>query len=214
MKIDLLETPAEEVRLEIIPLIDVIFCILTFFILAAVGLTRYQAIDLKLPSAQTGQPLPGDLQPDGLSNRLYISVDGAGRYYVGQQTLPLPLLEESMRLHQQYFPDGLVVLYASRDAYYENVIRVLDLARSLSLQVSLATLPAAQQDPTADPSFDGFPGFDPSVPGLNDPGLLSPDSQPFPNGIEGLGDPFPPAGDGSGGLSDPLSPVPRDPGGE
>ena len=31
MKVDLLDTPSEDVRLELIPLIDVIFCILTFF---------------------------------------------------------------------------------------------------------------------------------------------------------------------------------------
>jgi biopolymer transport protein ExbD len=30
MKVDLLDTPREDVRMEIIPLIDVIFCILTF----------------------------------------------------------------------------------------------------------------------------------------------------------------------------------------
>ncbi|MCZ0902458.1 biopolymer transporter ExbD, partial [Microcoleus sp. HI-ES] len=34
MKINL-DTPAEEARIELVPLIDVIFCILTFFLLAA-----------------------------------------------------------------------------------------------------------------------------------------------------------------------------------
>ena len=46
----------QEVRIEIVPLIDVIFCILTFFILGAVGLSRQQAIGLDLPKAQTGTP--------------------------------------------------------------------------------------------------------------------------------------------------------------
>ncbi|MEM6435668.1 MAG: biopolymer transporter ExbD, partial [Cyanobacteria bacterium P01_D01_bin.115] len=81
MKVDLLDTPSEDVRIEIIPLIDVIFCILTFFILAAVGLTRQQAIDLDLPNASTGNPLP----PQGLGaealqrERLYVSVDAIGQ---------------------------------------------------------------------------------------------------------------------------------------
>ena len=33
----------QDMRVEVIPLIDVIFCILTFFILAGVGLSRQQA---------------------------------------------------------------------------------------------------------------------------------------------------------------------------
>lgn len=211
MKIDLLETPTEEVRLEIVPLIDVIFCILTFFILAAVGLTRYQAIDLKLPSAQTGQPLPSQTSPGGLSNRLYVSVDGSGRYYVGQQPMALPLLEESMRLHQQYFPDGLVVLYASRDAYYENVIQVLDLARRLGLEVSLATLPQDTDTPQTTSPFEGIPGLDPNVPSSNNSDLLSPSNPSLPNDLEGTDDPFnTPSGDSNDNSSQttPFNAVP------
>ena len=71
--------PPEDVRLELIPLIDVIFCILTFFILAAVGLTRQQAIDLDLPSAETGQPIPGQVGQGGISDRLYVSIDSLGQ---------------------------------------------------------------------------------------------------------------------------------------
>ena len=55
MKINL-DTPGEDVRIEILPLIDVIFCILTFFILAAVTLTRQQAIEVDLPEASTSAP--------------------------------------------------------------------------------------------------------------------------------------------------------------
>ena len=38
-----------EVRIEILPLVDVVFCVLTFFILVAVGLTRIQGIGINLP---------------------------------------------------------------------------------------------------------------------------------------------------------------------
>ncbi|NER81710.1 MAG: biopolymer transporter ExbD, partial [Leptolyngbya sp. SIO1D8] len=87
MKVDFLETPSEDVRIEIIPLIDVIFCILTFFILAAVGFTRQQAIDLDLPNAATGKPLPPQgIGSDGLQRqRLYVSVDAIGQVYLDQQ---------------------------------------------------------------------------------------------------------------------------------
>ncbi|MCU0536378.1 MAG: biopolymer transporter ExbD, partial [Hydrococcus sp. Prado102] len=43
-----------EVRIEIVPMIDVIFCILVFFILAAVSFSRQQAINIDLPKAESG----------------------------------------------------------------------------------------------------------------------------------------------------------------
>ncbi|NJN21326.1 MAG: biopolymer transporter ExbD, partial [Leptolyngbya sp. RL_3_1] len=157
MKIDLLDnTPAEDVRIEIIPLVDVIFCILTFFILAAVGLTRQQAIDLDLPTANTGSPLPG-IGADAIRRgRLYVSVDAIGQVYLDQQPVTLDLLNDVLLQHQQVAPEGLIVLYASRDARYEDVIRVLDLLRAVGGdRVALATLPSAIGDPT-----NPFPGDD------------------------------------------------------
>ncbi|MEY3298531.1 MAG: hypothetical protein RLZZ597_1791 [Cyanobacteriota bacterium] len=142
MKVDLLDTPKEDVRLEIIPLIDVIFCILTFFILAAVGLTRQQAIDLDLPAAQTGQPLPGQVGQGGISDRLYVSVDNLGQVYLDQQPVTIDLLYDVLLQFNQVSPSGLIVLYASRDARYEDVVMVLDVLRSVGGdRVALATLP-------------------------------------------------------------------------
>lgn len=194
MKIDLLDTPSQDVRLEIVPLIDVIFCILTFFILAAVGLTRQQAISLDLPSAQTGQALPGQTSPG--SDRLYVSVDGLGQAYLDQQPVTLDLLYDVLVQFKQVNPAGLMVLYASRDARYEDVVAVLDLLRAVGGdRVALATLPT---DPTlnpegtapdADPSLlpEGFPQDLPNgqtlPPGFGQPegDPLAPTSPLFPN---------------------------------
>lgn len=179
MKIDLLETPSEDVRIEIIPLIDVIFCILTFFILAAVGLTRQQAIDLDLPNASTGSPLP----PQGLGaeaiqrERLYVSVDAIGQVYLDQQPVTLDLLYDVLLQHQQVSPQGLIVLYASRDARYEDVIQVLDLLRSVGGdRVALATLPGESIEPQQIPGLEGLP------PQGTDDGLL--DLSPFAPGSD------------------------------
>lgn len=179
MKIDLLDTPSEDVRIEIIPLIDVIFCILTFFILAAVGLTRQQAIDLDLPQASTGNALP----PQGIGTeaiqrgRLYVSVDAIGRIYVEQQRVTDDLLYEILLQHRQISPQGLIVLYASRDARYEDVIQVLDLLRSVGGdRVALATLPGEspnfQDEPQDAPLLDLSP--------LNVPPTTSPLETPNP----------------------------------
>jgi len=181
MKIDLLETPSEDIRLELIPLIDVIFCILTFFILAAVGLTRQQAIDLDLPSAQTGQPIPGQVGQGGISDRLYVSIDSLGQTYLDQQPVTLDLLYDVLLQFNQVSPNGLIVLYASRDARYEDVVTVLDVLRSVGGdRVALATIPRNIDNNAEGETLNLFPNEDPETSPFAPPSPLSPeDSLPF-----------------------------------
>lgn len=176
MKVDLLDTPREDARMEIIPLIDVIFCILTFFILAAVGLTRQQAIDLALPSAKTGQTLPSQAGQAGASNRLYVSIDSLGQIYLDRQPVTLDVLYDVLQQFNQINPTGLIVLYASRDTRYQEVVTVLDVLRSVGGdRVALATLPqegngdrgkpSAGQSPQNLPTDSGLSPATPIVPG-------------------------------------------------
>ncbi len=195
MKVDFLEeSGGQEVRLEILPLIDVIFCILTFFILAAVGLTRQQAINLDLPTAATGEPLAGQGE-GGLQERLLVSVDAIGQVYLDQQPVDSNLLLDVLQQHQQLFPNGLVVLYAARDARYEDVVAVLDLVRSVpGTQVALATLPETQVAPEPEGSAGDIPAdplLDPfGIPMDPQPGL---GGQPLPAPGQTPMDPFAPA---------------------
>ena len=148
MKVDFNE-PQSDVQIEILPMIDVIFCILTFFILAAVGLTRQQAIELDLPAVNNSSPLQETSQ-DRLKDRLYVSVDSVGQVYVDKSAVPLGLLYDVLVQHQKIAPNGTIVLYASRSARYEDVIKVLDLLRSVGGdRVALATLP---NDVSLDPT--------------------------------------------------------------
>ncbi|XGB42533.1 MAG: biopolymer transporter ExbD [Nodosilinea sp. LVE1205-7] len=177
MKVDLLDTPREDARMEIIPLIDVIFCILTFFILAAVGLTRQQAIDLDLPAAKTGQPLPGQTSQAGAGNRLYVSIDSLGQIYLDRQPVTLDVLYDVLQQFNQVNPTGLIVLYAARDTRYQDVVTVLDVLRSVGGdRVALATLPQEANDnrgktstnqpqPSQNlPTDSGLPRFTPMLP--------------------------------------------------
>ena len=168
---------AQEVRIEIIPLIDVIFCILTFFIIAAVGVSRQQAINLDLPNARTGVAQTREL--------LIVVVDDLGRVFVEDQLLTTD--EELSDRVEQYLlekPQGLMALYASKSASYENVIRVLDALREVGgNRVALATLPDGAELPTnanppVTPNTDlsnPVPGsFNSPIPGLPQQNPLSP----------------------------------------
>jgi len=142
MKINL-HSPIEEVQIQIIPLIDVIFCILTFFLLAALQFTRQQAINVDLPRASTSTtPLT--------QQRLIVTIDPVGQIYVEQQPISLDQLPGTLRSYFQANPTASMVLNASRTSSYEDVVQVLDTMRQIGGdRVSLSTLPASEQTPGA-----------------------------------------------------------------
>lgn len=124
----------QEVRIEIVPMIDVIFCILTFFILGAVGLSRQQAISLNLPKASSGTPQMREM--------LVVSLDDFGQVYVEKQLVTRNQLFDAIKNYHQLNAEGLMVLHASRNASYNEVIEVLDMLREVGGdRVALATLP-------------------------------------------------------------------------
>lgn len=152
-------------NIEILPLIDVIFCILTFFILAAVNFSRQQAISLDLPQAKTGAPQ--------MQNILIVTIDDIGQLYVDKNLVSRSDLAWEIKKFNQANPDGLMTLYAAKNSTYREVVEVLDVLREVGgNRVALATLPAGSQ-PTQVPAT---PGVNPALPGL--PGSIDP---LFPN---------------------------------
>jgi biopolymer transport protein ExbD len=133
MKLNL-ESTEPDVRIEIVPLIDVIFCILTFFILAAVTLTRQAAINVDLPRATSST--------SQMRQILIVSVDPIGQTYVEKLPVTKAQLQQAILNFRQQNPQGMMVLYASRSASYNDVVQVLDLLRATGGdRVALATLP-------------------------------------------------------------------------
>lgn len=163
MKINL-DNLSEDARIEIIPLIDVIFCILTFFILASLQLTRQQAISVALPQATTGVPQMREM--------LMVSLDDLGQVYVEQQRISAKdQLRQAVKNYHTVNPTGLMVLYAAKNASYSDVVQILDLLREIGgTQVALATLPSStdqnsQVNPQVPPtSGSGLTPYSGSVP--------------------------------------------------
>ena len=129
-------------RIELTPLIDVIFCILIFFILAAIHFSRQAAenisqienIDVDLPQASTGKPQVREM--------LLVSLDDLGQIRVEQQLVSRNQLTQSIKNYRQANPQGLMVLYAAKNATYREVVEVLDILREVGGdRVALATIP-------------------------------------------------------------------------
>ncbi|MDZ7956185.1 ExbD/TolR family protein [Nostoc sp. DedQUE09] len=208
MKVNL-HTPIEEVQIQIIPLIDVVFCILTFFLLAALQFTRQQAINVDLPKASPST-VSGITSQSG---SLIVTIDAVGNTYIEKQPVKQEDLRQSLKQYLQANPNAVVVLNASRTATYNDVIETLDLLRQVGGdRVSLGIIPGPSQpsinspNQPAVPSFPINPGAAP-LPGINPEGNitpkfpLAPNSEPFPSITQ------PPTGQGISPINPGISPV-------
>uniref|UniRef100_A0ACD5GR09 ExbD/TolR family protein n=1 Tax=Desertifilum tharense IPPAS B-1220 TaxID=1781255 RepID=A0ACD5GR09_9CYAN len=126
--------------------------------MAAVGLTRQQAISVDLPQANTGTAQMRDM--------MIVSIDAVGQTYVEKELIfSREELRRRVLAYRAQHPSGLIVLYASRTAIYEDVVQILDLLRSVGGdRVALATLPSTGEPTSPNPGAT-VPPF-PNIPGL------------------------------------------------
>ena len=209
MKIHL-DTSAEEARIELLPLIDVIFCILTFFLLAALQVTGQQAINVDLPKAKTGQTQMREM--------LIVSIDDFGQTYIDQLPVNYQQLDRVLKSFHKTNPAGLTVLYAPQNAKYAKVVEVLDKLREVGGdRVSLATLPSSASSPQPNnPSLpnSGIPAAPSGNSGQPLPSPVTPGQQQFnPNQFQS---PLPapgqqPSNSGTNLGIPPVSPAPTAP---
>ncbi|MBI3088555.1 MAG: biopolymer transporter ExbD [Candidatus Omnitrophica bacterium] len=118
-----------------VPLIDMFFILLVFFIFGVFSMTMQEGIRVNLPSAQTA--VSSREEPVTIS----LTVDGA--LFLDQEAVTLSGLSERLRQVHAVRPDALVVLNADRQVAHGTVVETLDAIRQAGLQrVSFQTAPA------------------------------------------------------------------------
>ena len=113
-------------RIEMIPLIDMFFLLLVFFIFGVFSMTMQQGIVVDLPSAQA----VASQQEDTVT----ISLTADGALFFNQAPVTKEALATLLRDTQRTQPTRLVVLKADRVALHGHVMEVLDLVRQSGLQ--------------------------------------------------------------------------------
>lgn len=121
-------------EVNLVPMMDVIMTILTFFIIVSMTLTNKQnAVNVTLPSAGSG--LSEQKSPDPL----VVSIDPQGKLFLGKDAITTEQLVQPMQAYLQKNPQGAVVLNADRKLPYEQVVQVLGKMRDIGGdRVSLA----------------------------------------------------------------------------
>jgi biopolymer transport protein ExbD len=114
--------PHKKARIEIIPLIDIMFFLLASFMMVSLSQVHIKGIKVNLPTGSTGQTQ---------SKRDYISVsvDKNGNYYFDKdQVSDADLQARLIKVHQSD-PEAKVFLRGDRDSVHQNVAHLLEMLR-------------------------------------------------------------------------------------
>ena len=114
-------------RIEIIPLIDIMFFLLASFMMVSLQLDRTQNIKVRSPSASTAR---ADFKPDMFN----IAVDTNGRVWLGKTNVTLAQL--NVALSNSFRLDTNLPVYISGDAAtrHGDMCDVLDAVRHAGVQ--------------------------------------------------------------------------------
>ena len=121
------QSTESEGRIEIIPLIDIMFFLLASFMLVSLSMVNLKSVKVNLPTATTATL---ETKNDFAS----ISVDRDGAVYLDKQ--PIGPNELALRLNAWHHTNENLRVFISgdQDVRYGAVIHVLDLVRSTGIQ--------------------------------------------------------------------------------
>ena len=121
MKIPL-PTSRRKARIEIIPLIDVIFFLLATFLMISLSMIKNQGINVNLPTAHTSAS-------EDRSKSVTITVTEPGDVYLDKEKIAFSLLPQELKELKAQDPELKVFINGDAKAYFESAIKVLDDVR-------------------------------------------------------------------------------------
>lgn len=121
-------------EINIIPMIDVIFAILTFFILSTLFLTQAEELPINLPDAETSEQTPN---PD-----FVVTINEDGQIFLDQDSINVNELDTEITAQLESGESAIVTIQADERAYHGQVIEVMDLLRTIDgIRLGIGTLP-------------------------------------------------------------------------
>ena len=127
--------PHRKARIEIIPLIDIMFFLLASFMLASLSMIKLESIKMALPTAKTSKR---DFKPDIVN----IAVDKGGDIYLDKKHVNLPELHSYLSNKFHFNTNVPVYISGDKDTLHGAIVSVMAAARAEGIQkVSFAIAP-------------------------------------------------------------------------
>ncbi|MGB3309049.1 MAG: biopolymer transporter ExbD [Nodosilinea sp.] len=117
------EESEEEFELNIVPMIDVIFAILTFFIISSLFLTRSESLPVNLPKADSSE-----VQERA---RITVTVEESGDIALNREATAIEDLQSSVRDLMDTTQESVIVINADEAVSHGRVIAVMDELREI-----------------------------------------------------------------------------------
>jgi biopolymer transport protein ExbD len=122
--------------IEMTPIIDMVFLLLIFFLVATTYQQSERELAIALPEAEAAGPISTMLR------EIIINVDGQGSIIVGGQALTLEELRTLVADAVRVNPDQKVSVRGDKDITYGTIARVLDVCKAAGVQLPfLDTVP-------------------------------------------------------------------------
>lgn len=119
-------------RIEMIPLIDVIFLLLVTFIFFTISMTIHRGLPVQLPSASTAKIEKKDF--------VDITIKQDGTIYLDKEKIDLNELKSRLNDLHRVAPERKVLISGDKKASYEVIISVMDAVKKAGVAgVSLET---------------------------------------------------------------------------
>lgn len=115
--------PEEGFEINILPMIDVIFSILAFFIISTLFLSKSQGISVDLPSAQTSEPKQ--------TAQINITIEPNGDLFLDRQAIELESLKAALTKKIAPDTESLVIINADTKVEHGTVVKVMDRLRQV-----------------------------------------------------------------------------------
>lgn len=119
-------------QINIVPMIDVVFAILTFFIMSSLYLSRSEGLSVNLPSASSGKTQP----PAPVT----VTIDEQGQLALNRESIGLEGLEDAVQKLRKPDQELLIVLNADKAVNHGQVVQVMDKLRRIEgAKLAIAT---------------------------------------------------------------------------
>lgn len=121
-------------EVNLVPMMDVVMTVLTFFIIISMTLTSLNAVDVPLPPSDASQTKEKPAEP------LIVEMNRQGQLLVANTPVSESQLSQQMRSFMQANRKSAIILRADEQLSYEKVVQQLGKMRAIAGdRVSLAT---------------------------------------------------------------------------
>ena len=119
-------------RIEIIPMIDVIFFLLVFFMVSSLAMTKINSLPVALPKTSAS--------PEAIKQDFILTVKRDGNIFLNKESAHLESLGTQLAYAMHDHPQDVVLVNADESVNYGLVIQVMDKARQIGVRkFALAT---------------------------------------------------------------------------